>query len=87
MFLLWILSTFAAPVATPAGLALDPSHPPVKVGEANGLPVYRFLPGTEWQVLPAVVLRSAVMPAPGARWLGGPYWRVDSLDPVAEALA
>lgn len=86
MFLLWILSTFAAPIAAPRGLALDPARPPLRVAEADGLPVYRFVPGVEWQVLPAVVLRSAVMPAPGARWLGGPYWRVDSSDPVADAL-
>ncbi len=87
MFLLWILSTFAAPVAAPRGLSLDPARPPVRVAEADGLPVYRFLPGVEWQVLPAVVLRSAVMPAPEARWLGGPYWRVASSDPVGDALA
>lgn len=72
--------------ATAAPMALDPARPPIRVGEQDGRSVYRFGPQAVWATEPAVIVRSALQPSPEARWLGGPFWRLPSGDPVGEAL-
>lgn len=74
--------------AAPAGLALDPARPPVPAGAVDGHPAWEFAPGVVWPVSDGVVLRLSpdAGPPAGARALGGPYWRVRTDDPVADAL-
>lgn len=75
--------------AVAAPLELDPKSPPELLGRRDGLPVYRYGPRAEWRTLPAVVisLTDGATPPPGARPLGGPYWRLEADDPVGRALA
>lgn len=74
--------------ALAAPLALDPAHPPTRVGVARGLPVYRFSERASYPVLPAVLLslEPGIAPPEGATSLGGPFWRLPAEDAVEEAL-
>lgn len=82
-----LLSLLPSP-ALAAPLALDPARPPERIGEARGLPVYRFSERASYPVLPAVVLSldPGVAPPAGATSLGGPFWRLPAEDAVAESL-
>lgn len=70
-----------------AGVRLKADAPPTLVHD-GAPPVWRFAPGAEWPVLPAIVVQMAPGAAPpaGATPLGGPFWRIHAPEPVAEAL-
>ncbi len=66
--------------AQAAGLALDPAHPPVALGDSN----YTFGEHA-FAVLPGVVVHLATgetVPK-GARWLGGRSWLLPAASPTA----
>lgn len=75
-------------LARAAPVELVPAAPPTLIGAREGRPVYRFAPGAEWAVLPAVVLslEPGAAPPEGATPLGGPFWRIEATDPVGRAL-
>lgn len=84
-----LLLSLLSPPLRAAPIELDPIRPPVLVAQQEGLPVYRYAPGAEWRTLSALVLslEEGAAPPAGAVWLGGPFWRLASADPVGAALA
>lgn len=72
--------------ASQPGLSLIAAHPPQRLGTQDGLAVYHFADHADWPVYPAIIVHSLLQPAPDAQWLGGPYWRIESAQPIEAAL-